>query len=74
VPNRAGFKGAQGVGPQAPTKPLIFYFSLMKSVWPLNFDIVLDVMTWRYYMRDPYTDNNLTDYYTIIFNFVTYYI
>jgi len=24
------------------------------------------------YMRDPYTDNNLIDYYTLIFNFVTY--
>jgi len=27
-----------------------------------------------YYMHDPYTDNNLVDYYTIIFNFVTYCI
>jgi len=24
-------------------------------------------------MRDPYTDNNLIDSYTIIFNVVTYY-
>ena len=24
----------------------------------------IDVMTWRYYMRDPYTDNNLIDYFT----------
>ena len=47
-----------------------------KSVWPLNLDFVLDVIrpTWRYYMRDPYTDNNLIDYYTIIFIFVTYYL
>ena len=29
-------------------------------------------MTWRYCMRDPYSDNNLIDYYTIIFNFVTH--
>ena len=35
-----------------------------KGVWPLNLDFVLDAMTWRYYMRDPYTDNNLIDYYT----------
>jgi len=27
-----------------------------------------------YYMRDSYTDNNLIDYYTIIFNFVAYCI
>jgi len=25
-------------------------------------------------MSDPYTDNNLTDYYTIIFNLVTYWL
>jgi len=25
-------------------------------------------------MRDPYTDNNLNDVYTIIFNFVTNYL
>jgi len=25
-----------------------------------------------FYMRDPYTDNSLTDYCTIIFIFVTY--
>ena len=35
-----------------------------KGVWPLNLDFVLDVITWRYYMRDPYTDNNLIYYYT----------
>jgi len=32
-----------------------------KSVWPLNLDFVLDVITWRYYTRDPYTDDNLID-------------
>jgi len=47
---------------------------IMKSVWPSNLDFVLDVMTCRprYYMRDSYIDNNLTDYYSTIFNFVTY--
>jgi len=25
-----------------------------------------------YYMRNPYTDNNVIDYYTIIFIFATY--
>ena len=33
--------------------------------------LTVHTTTWKYYMRDSYTDNNLTDYYTSISNLVT---